>query len=88
MRRSKLLQRHGAEMRNDLLFDEIAIALMRLGSEPVRAIEPGAQMSGDRELRGIDVQAVGDRGEMLIRLGLRFFTRARLEGDIARLAPA
>jgi hypothetical protein len=73
---------------DDLLFDEITITLMRLGGEPVRPIEPGAQMLGDRALRGIDIEAAATAARCLVacasaslRLPLKVTWRVRHRPD-------
>ena len=87
MSRPELLQRQPAQIRNDLLLGELRIAFDRFGGEAMRAAEPRAEMIGDRELRRIDVDAVGDAGEELGGLRLSFRLRAG-EGGRAPLTGA
>src|SRR5215831_17119862 len=88
--RGQLLQRHGAEARQDLVLEQLGVALRRLGRDRAHSLpvcEPGTQVLADGELAGADVAAVGDLRQQAGEFGLGF-AAGTLEGSVDGLAPA
>src|SRR6516162_1091943 len=87
--RGQLLQRHGAEVGQDLVLEQLVVALLGLGRDRVHGAPmryPLAQVRPDAEPVGIDVAAVGDLCQQAIELGLRL-AAAALDVLVASPAP-
>lgn len=72
MCRLELLQRHRAEVRNDLLLGELPIPLNRLARKPLGTVEPCPEIFGHRDFIGLDqraiVRSVDEPAQFLFRI--------------------